>query len=239
MSPKVTDATSRLKLRADQRKRGRTATVLAWILVALVVAGLIYLVGFSPAFAIQKIAVSGTKVLTKQQVIAAAGVRVGTPLAAVDANAVADQVAGLPPVGEVTVSRVWPDTLQIAITERRARLAIPTDGGYLLADAAGVVFQTVTELPSGLVLVAAPASDQQLLADVGTVFSALSSDTAAKVERVEARTRDGIELKFRDGVRVIWGSAEQSALKSQVLDDMLTKGGRVFDVSAPGFPTKR
>jgi cell division protein FtsQ len=135
--------------------------------------------------------------------------------------------------------RTWPDTLQIGVVERRPRLAIPAAGGYLLADASGVVFQSVAEAPSGLVMVVAPTTNRQLLVDVGTIFSSLSVDTAAKVVRLEAPTQDGVQLVLRDGARVVWGSAEQSALKSQVLDGLLPKGGRVFDVSAPGFPARR
>lgn len=240
MSPaKISDATTRLNLRAAERKRWQVVRISIWLLVASVMAGLVYLFGFSPVFAAQKILVSGNQVLTKQQVLAASQVPLGTPLARLDADLVAERVSGLPAVAEVTVQRRWPDSLQISVTERDARLAIPAGGGYLLADANGVVFQAVTDPPSGLVRVVAPSTDRQLLADVGTVFSALSSDTAARVLRLEAATRDGIELRLRDGVTVIWGSAEKSELKSQVLENLLSKGGRVFDVSAPGFPTRR
>jgi cell division protein FtsQ len=139
----------------------------------------------------------------------------------------------------VTVSRDWPDAIRIAVTERKPRLAIPAGGGYLLADAAGVVFQAVSTAPSGLVVVEADPNSQRVLVDVGTVFSALSTQTAAKVSRLEAPTRDGIVLRLRDGSRVVWGSADDSALKSQVLDDLLPLGGSVFNVSAPAFPTRR
>lgn len=235
----VSDATARLELRARRDARSRWVRVLWWVLAAVVAAAAVYLVAFSPVLAAKAVAVSGTKALSKQDVLAAAAVPLGTPLARVDPGAVADRVAGLPPVAEVTVVRTWPNTLQIAVTERRARLAIPASSGYLVADAAGVVFEAARSAPSGLVLVDAPATDRPLLVDVGTVFSALSTDTAAKVSRVEAETRDSIALRLSDGARVIWGSAEQSGLKSQVLDDLLPLGGRVFDVSAPAFPTRR
>ncbi len=236
---KVSDATTRLQLREQERRHRRIVRVVSWTLAVVVIAAAVYVVAFSPVFAVRQIAISGTKVLSKQDVIAASGVVVGAPLALVDPGQVADRLAGLPPVAEVTVVRGWPNTVQISITERRARLAIPVSGGYLLADAGGVVFDTVDAPPPGLVTVQAPTSDRQLLVDVGVVFSALSSDTAAKVDRVEATSRDDIELKLNDGSRVIWGDAEQSALKSQVLDNLLALGGRQFDVSAPGFPARR
>jgi len=236
---RVTDATGRLQLRARRDTRSRVLRALWWALGAVVVAVAVYVVAFSPVLAARTVAVTGTRVLTKQDVLAAAAVDVGTPLARVDTTAVAARVAGLPAVAEVTVLRNWPNTVQISVTERKPRLAIPAANGYLVADASGVVFEAVADAPSGLVLVDAPVTDRALLVDVGTVFSALSADTAARVSRVQADTRDSIVLRLSDGSRVIWGSAEQSALKSRVVDDLLPLGGTVFDVSAPAFPTRR
>ena len=240
MSPgRVTDATGRLELRARRDMRSRVLRALWWLLAAVVVAAAVYVVGFSPVLAAKAVTVSGTKVLTKQDVLAAADVDLGTPLARVDTTAVAGRVAGLPAVAEVTVVREWPNTLRISVTERKPRLAIAASSGYLVADATGVVFEAVADSPSGLVVVDASATDRELLAEVGTVFSALSADTAARVSRVQADTGDSIVLHLTDGSRVVWGSAEQSSLKSRVLDDLLPLGGTVFDVSAPAFPTRR
>ncbi len=235
----VRDATARLELRRhdDRRRRG-----LRWLAAAVAVALLAaagYVVWFSPVLAARAVTVSGAKVLTKREVLAAAAVAVGTPLVQVDPDQVAQRVAGLPAVAEVTVTRAWPDAVAIRVSERRPALAIPAGGGYLLADATGVVFQAVRSAPSGLVVVDADPHDQQVLVDVGKVFSALSRGTAGKVARLEAPSRDGIVLRLRDGSRVVWGSAEQSALKSEVLDALLPLGGSVFDVSAPAFPTRR
>ncbi len=235
----VRDATSRLQLRRRDQRRRRSLAWLGGALAVVLLVGAVYVVGFSPTLAARAVTVNGAKVLSKTEVLDAAGVPAGTPLVWVDPATVAERVAGLPAVAEVTVSRDWPDTVHIAVTERKPRLAIPAGGGYLLADASGVVFQAVKNAPSGLVVVEADPNSQQVLVDVGTVFSALSSGTAATVSRLEAPTRDGIVLRLRNGTRVVWGSAEDSALKSQVLDDLLPLGGTVFNVSAPGFPTRR
>ncbi|MGV8908899.1 MAG: cell division protein FtsQ/DivIB [Propionicimonas sp.] len=235
----MSDATSRLQLRRRVRQRRRGRNWLIGALAVALVAGLAYVIGFSPALTARAVTVAGTKVLTRAEVLDAAGVSTGTPLVWIDPAQVADRVSGLPAVAEVTVYRDWPDRVRIAITERKPRLAIPAGGGYLLADASGVVFQAVSSAPSGLVVVEADPNSQQVLVDVGTVFSALSSATAAKVSRLEAPSRDGIVLRLRDGSRVVWGSAEDSALKSQVLDVLLPLGGTAFNVSAPAFPTRR
>ncbi len=235
----VSDATARLELRRRGDRRRRWVRWLVLALVLLLVVGAGYLVGFSPVLAARAVSVSGVHRLSKAEVVAAAGVGIGTPLVRVDTGAVAERVAGLPPVAGVTVTREWPGTVRIAVTERAPRLAIPAGGGYLVADATGVVFEAVRTAPFGLVVVDADPADQQVLVDVGTVFSALSPKTAATVNRLAAPSRDGIELRLDGGVRVVWGSAEDSALKSQVLDALLPLGGTEFNVSAPAFPTRR
>lgn len=233
------DATTRLAVRRRSQRRRRWLRWLWLGLVLAVLAGLVYLVGFSPVLAVARVEISGTDVLSKKEVSQAAGVELGTPLVRVDAGGIAERVAGLPPVAEVSVTRQWPDQVTIAITERTSRLAIASGTGYLIADASGVVFDTATSRPKGLVLVEADPRDQQALADAGVVFSSLSEQTAKQVTAVLARGRDSLSLRLGNGARVFWGSAEQSELKSEVLDALLEQGGTVFDVSAPAHPTRR
>lgn len=235
----LSDATTRLEVRRRQDRRRWWLRLAAAGAGLLVVAAAAVIIWFSPVFAADTIAVSGNKVLSKADVLAAAQVVPGTPLARVDVDAVADRVAGLPAVAQVTITRNWPNQLTVAITERVAHLSIPAGGGYLVADQSGVVFQAVKDQPSDLVRVVADPSDQAVLADVGAVFSALTDQQRAQVNRLEAPSRDGIVLRLKDGAKVIWGSADQSSLKSQVLAKLLPLGGDVFDVSAPGFPARR
>jgi cell division protein FtsQ len=235
----VRDATARLELRRRGDRRRRWVRWLFVVLVVALLGAIGWVVGFSPLLAATSVTVSGVDVLSKDDVLTAAAVPVGTPMVRIDTDAVAQRVAGLPPVAGVTVTRAWPGTIRIAVTERKPRLAIPAGGGYLLADATGVVFEAVKTAPSGLVVVDAGPDDQQVLVDVGTVFSSLSPQTQARVSRLAAPSRDGIELRLSDGSRVIWGSADDSALKSEVLDALLPLGGTEFNVSAPAFPTRR
>lgn len=233
------DATTRLAVRRRSQRRRRWLLWL-WLALALAgVAGVVYLVGFSPVLAVSRVEISGAEVLSEQEVSQAAAVELGTPLVRVDVAGIAERVAGLPPVDEVSVTREWPDQVTIAIAEREARLALASGTGYLIADASGVVFDTARSRPKGLVLVEANPRDQRALADAGVVFSSLSEKTAGKVTVVQARGRDAITLRLEKGIRVFWGSVEQSELKSEVLDVLLEQEGTVFDVSAPAHPTRR
>jgi cell division protein FtsQ len=71
------------------------------------------------------------------------------------------------------------------------------------------------------------------------VVSALPDDLADRVDHVEVATVDRIELALRDDRTVLWGSAEQSDLKAEVLTSLLSQPGSTYDVSVPGQPTVR
>jgi len=233
------DATVRLSLR---RRKDRRRRWLRWLVAALAlaaVAGAVYLVAFSPVLAVARVEISGTDVVSKKEVTQAAAVPLGLPLVRLDVAGIAERVAGLPPVAEVSVTREWPDQVRIAITERQPKLAIQSGTGYLIADASGVVFDTAKSLPKGLVRLEASTREPQTLADAGVVFSSLSKQTAGEVSTIEVKGPDAITLRLRSGIRVFWGSAEQSELKSQVTDLLLEGDGKVFDVSAPTHPTRR
>lgn len=239
MSPAAVDATARLESRRrDDRRRRRWHWALAG-LAGLAAVGLVWLVAFSHVLAVTEVVVRGSKVTTRAETLAAAQIADGTPLVYVDVAGAADRVAGLPAVAEVWVRRDWPNRVEVSLTERTPRLAIPSGTGYLIADASGVVFDTAMALPHGLIQVEADPDARQLLVDAGTAYSSLSSGAAAKVSRIIADGKDSISLRMRDGSRVFWGSAEQSPLKAQVLDALMARGSGSFDVSAPSHPAKR
>ena len=48
---------------------------------------------------------------------------------------------------------------------------------------------------------------------------------------------DTISLVLRNGRTILWGSAEDSANKAEVLDVLLDRKAQVYDVSVPGQPT--
>ena len=94
--------------------------------------------------------------------------------------------------------------------------------------------------PAGLPLVRAGARTRaDALAEAAKVVDALPAQLAAKVAHVEVRTIDDISLRLRDGRRVLWGSADSSADKADVLAVLLKRKARFYDVSVPSRPTIR
>jgi cell division protein FtsQ len=67
----------------------------------------------------------------------------------------------------------------------------------------------------------------------------LRADIAARVKYVDVTSIDDITLRLTNGPKVLWGSADQSAAKADVLAVFLgqAKHYRQIDVRTPGKPS--
>jgi cell division protein FtsQ len=223
--------------------------VLAAVLVVAVLAGLVWLVFFSSVLAVRGVRVEGTGVLDPRQVRRVAAVPTGSPLATVDLGLVEARVERLRPVLSVDVSRAWPDRVRIDVTERVAVAVVQTSEGLRGVDEEGVVFRRFLSRPADLPLLvvsgadaAAAAEDsapQDALAEAAMVVATLPTGLAARVDHVSVRTVDTISLELRNGRTVLWGSADESVDKAEVLGVLLEQKASTYDVSVPGRPVIR
>jgi cell division protein FtsQ len=218
-------------------RRIRRTLVLLLVIALLVTAG--WLVGFSSVLATERVTVSGTGLLSVDSVKKAAAVPIGLPLARQDTSLIASRVAGLAPVDTVTVDRRWPNTVSIAVVERTPLVAVKTSGGYLLVDHTGVSFETVSLLPAGVVEVGIASGNAPLLADAGTIVSAMPSVLRDQVATITADAPDSFRVRLDSGLVVTWGGADESALKGQVALLLLKQKPKAIDVSAPHSPAVR
>ena len=234
----VSDATDRITLRRrnDRRRRWLLAGIAALVVALLATAA--WLVLGSDVLGVRTVAVSGNTITNTDDVRRLAELPTGTPLARVDLEGVATRVAGLPAVKTVKVAREWPNTVTVQITERSPLFAIETPGGYWIADDQGVVFKSSADA-DGLMVASVSNGDPRLIRDLGTVLSALPAGLRSRVDKVGADTVDSIVLYLPGGNRIVWGSADQSPLKAQVVLPLLKQQGTVYDVSAPSNPTIR
>jgi|SRR4051794_926931 cell division protein FtsQ len=209
---------------------------------AVAVVGLgVYAVYFSSWLAASSVSVTGETSLSERQVVDAARVDLGTPLARVDLSAIEARVAALPAVESASVHRSWPHTVSIQVVERTPIAAVRHDGSWWEMDATGALFGPAPERDAALPVVQAAArADDSALAEAAGVVAALPPDLLADVRRLTARTQDSIELKLDDRRLVRWGSADETARKVQVLDVLLAQvKAKVYDVSVPEQPTTR
>jgi cell division protein FtsQ len=220
--------------------------VLLGLLGAGVVAGLVWVVWFSSAVAVNKIAIEGTTTLTSNDIRSQAAVRFGEPLVRVDTVAIESRVAEMERIDQVHVSRKWPRTIRIEVVERKP-IAWVTSGGAIRAlDRYGVDFRTLRSEPKDLVevqVVAATARQrQQALESSAAVLDLLRTDDPdllKKVQYVKAGSKDSVELVLGKSRTVTWGSAAKGEQKLTVLRSLLKIKARGYDVSAPEQPTTR
>lgn len=227
---------------ADQpvaRPRRRVWTMVLVGLLALLLAGGLWVVGFSSVLATTTVVVSGVDVLSKAEVREAARVPLGRPLARQDLDRVARGVAELRPVRSVSVDRRWPHTIVIRVVERTPTIAVRQPDGLLLLDRFGVGYQTVTKVPDGVVRAEIDPSYSALAVDVAEVVTALPAKLKADVEVIEARSPPAIVLVLDSGVRVVWGTAAESELKATITRALLERKPKQIDVSAPHNPAVR
>lgn len=184
---------------------------------------------------------TGASLLTDEAVEQVAQVPVGSPLATVDPQPIAVRVGAIPEVEAVTVSRSWPHTITIAITERTAVYAAKSTeaGEYWLVDRAGVTFHTVASAPKGLLVVTSTSTDVAVLRGVSTVIAALPEALRKRVASVTVTSLDNIVLILTNKAQVVWGSASDSPLKGQVAEALLKVNAKVYDVSSPSSPVTR
>jgi cell division protein FtsQ len=212
--------------------------VLAAVLLLGLVVGGIWLVMFSSVLALKQVEVQGTDNLRPQQVEAVAGLETGRPLARVDHDDVRARVEAMAEVRGAVISRQWPDTVVIDVEERVAVAVVDIGGQLRGLDTEGAVFDSYRQAPADLPRVQTSAdAGREALEEAAAVVGALPDDIASRVDHVEVATVDQISLVLRDGRTVLWGSADESALKAEVLVALLDGPGRTFDVSVPGQPT--
>lgn len=217
--------------------RGRRPVVVGLSVLVVIAAAVAWLVFYSSLLGVQQIQIRGAQTLSDAAVGDVLAIPHGTPLARVDTEAAEAALEGIPQVESATVSRGWPDTLVVRVVERSAVAAVDVGGSTWLVDRFGVLFAQVSALPEGIVVlqVDRPGPDDRATAAALEVIAALDPGIRAVLVRVSAPSPNEIELELAGGRTVIWGSADGSARKSQILAGLLAGGvvGSVYDVSSP------
>jgi cell division protein FtsQ len=209
------------------------------LLVVLAVLGLTYVVMFTSLIGVRSVEVLGVRDIPPGDVRKAAAVEPGTPMVRLDTDEIAARVAKLPRVADVSVSRSFPTTVEIDVTERTPVAVVPDTDGVHLVDRTGMDYATVRSRPAGLpvlkVVKVAPG-DPSTHAAV-TVLAAVPDQLRDRVVELSARSPGDVRFRLRNGRVVKWGDAEDNERKAAVLAPLLTRPGRTYDVATPDFPT--
>jgi cell division protein FtsQ len=199
-----------------------------------------WLVFFSSVVTVRDVTVRGNQTVSSVRIEAVAKAPIGRQLARVDLAAIQERVKTIPAVREVSVSRSWPHTIAIAVTERTPVAVVERGAGLQAVDEEGVLFGSYPRRPDDLPLVRTdPGVKSEALAEAARVVTSLRADIAARVDSIDVESVDRIRLRLAGGRTVMWGSAEDSAEKADVLAVLLERKADQIDVSVPGRPTTR
>ena len=136
-APRYTSASVRELREADRSERVRKSArryvwrvAMAVVLVGAVVIGAVAVYN-SPLFTIRNVTVNGVEHLTSAEMAQLAAVPADTTLMKVDADNIANRLKASAWVEDVKVNRIFPDTLELDVTEREvaAIVEIPTNSG--------------------------------------------------------------------------------------------------------------
>ncbi|MFC4499030.1 MULTISPECIES: cell division protein FtsQ/DivIB [Streptomyces] len=232
-------------------RRLRVIIILVLLAVLLGVGGVWVLYG-SQWTRVERVNVSGTQVLTPQQVLDAAAVPVGSPLISVDTDVIETRLREkLPRIDEVDVVRSWPHGIGLKVTERQPVLLVRKGSKFIEVDDEGVRFATVSEAPKNAPFLEMAVSSSgsgaaslrrfgegRLVREAVRVAGDIPAAVAKQTRSVKVRSYDDISLELADGRTIAWGSAERGALKGRTLIALMkaSAAARHFDVSVPTAP---
>ncbi len=231
------------KTTEDAKPGGRGAVrglkLMVWtVLLAVLFVGLGLLLYFTPIMAARTIVVTGVGAVSQDEIVAAAGVKEGTPLLQINTDDVAERVATIRRIATARVQREYPSTLRITVVERVPVVVKDYPDGPHMFDRDGVDFAVGPPPPNLPYLdVDNPGPSDPPTKAALEVMTALRPEVAGQVARVSAPSVASVTLTLVDGREVVWGTTDRTEEKAQKLAALLTQPGHTYDVSSPDLPT--
>lgn len=227
-----------------RRRRRRTWVIAGAAAIAALVAYVLVAV-FSPIMSVRQISVEGLERLDEAQVRSALADLEGRPLALVTSDDLAARLAPFVLVQSYSSRAEPPSTLVVQIVERQPIGALPSGSGATVYDAAAVELWQESGVPADVPMLDLGGADAASPAfeAAARVSLALPSSFRATVASIRAASIDDVVLTLRGGASVVWGSADGSARKVEVLLALMQATAAnppsQYDVSSPETPVTR
>jgi len=226
--------------RMRSRERWRRLSVTITVTLVLFAIAAYFVIWHTSVLALTTVRVAGEKNVGARQIIAAAKLVNGTPLASLDTGGAAARVQKLPQIATASVSLDWPHTAVITVTERVPAALIPNGSRYDVVDVSGVVFGSVNAPTGGLPVIDVQGGGAVKAAVVPGALAALKAlpaDIVHQITGISATSAYSISLKLHSGSVVNWGGADDAPAKAADLAALLRLGKAArYDVSAPEAP---
>jgi cell division protein FtsQ len=230
-------------VRPARRRSSRWKVLFVGLLIVGVLGTAAWVLLGSRLLVARHIDVVGTRMVSRDRVLAVARVRLGEPLIRLNTGAVRDRVEAVQEVETARVERRWPATVRIVVRERTPIAAVQQDNRFLQIDRYGVTVLTSAARPRDLpsLSVASPVQSDPALRAGLSVIRALPPWISQRVASVEAPSPEAVTLRLEEGITIIWGAPERAPDKLRLLRGLLSttqqRGTKTIDVSSPEVVT--
>lgn len=221
---------------ARNRKKVRKWT---WFGVIVSTASLlIWVFYFSNFLVVRDIEVLGKlEHSTADEVLMAADIEMGVQLARLDSEYINQKLTELTSIAAVEIRRVWPDKVILAVTEETPVLVERMGNRWQLVSDKGVRFGFADIRPDGLLEV--ESRSPSALKEAAKLPNVLPAELKEQIVRIYALTPNDLRFDLVDEKKILWGNAEDSARKAEVLQALFSVKADIYDVSAPDLPVTR
>ncbi|AZA13946.1 cell division protein FtsQ/DivIB [Corynebacterium choanae] len=186
-----------------------------------------------PIFTVDNYRVEGAEHTSDDEVIAAAGIPLGTNLLRANLPESSAAVATLPWVKQATVARDFPHTVAIDVVERNAVFAADFADGTHLIDGDGEPF-VIADAPPGVVLIDGLAEDNPTAYRTAARFlSQLAPEVRGQVQRIHFASDQFMEVTTTGDRVIVVGSADNLPAKAQTFAVVLQMEGARIDITNP------
>jgi len=245
--------------RVDARRRTKATTASKlrpfWILFViglLIVLGLAAFVVAWPGFAPKSIAVSGNRLVSRDDIVSHARVSMHTNMWLQDPNAIARRIEEIPYVAQATVHRLPPATIAVWVTERTPFAIVRAGGNAALVDRD---LRVLSPAPAGASSLEFDVAGNTLpppggfLSDPAIVAMRDDYDALLAAHVVPLRLGvdkyGGLVVTIRGGTQILLGEdtglAKKISLIGPILSQVSGKGRSlaIVDLRAPNTPVVR
>ena len=224
--------------------RTRLGRIAAGLLTLVVVAAVFFGVVFaSPLLAVRTITVEGTGAADRAEVARKLEPLEGTPLPRITQQQVRDLIGQDVVIRDVSIEAHPPHELVVTLQERVPVAAVKDGDRYILVDRDGTAVgaaDSVEQAKVPLIDGGSQAVTQDSFRDVVRVLQALPQSLLQQMTAAKAQSDTDIRLEMKDGSTVLWGTADDSEQKAQVLRALIQavggSGVSTYDVSSPDHP---
>lgn len=215
---------------------------LAWVLTFSIVltsgAAVAYLAQRNSTAEVGKVQVVGVDTQLAAKILKVAAISKGEQITELDQDAAAGRVLSLPDIRSVKFDRKWNNNFVISVELRDPIGWYKYKDQLNYIDSDGSTYISNAEQPDLELIVFSALSNRAREYSV-TAFFDLPPKVANKVVQANARSSSNIRFILKDGVEVVWGDIERPERKAEVLEVLMQRTAKLYDVSAPDLPIIR